>query len=160
MEEEVEGEEVEEGGIAHSSSCAPSFRSWISSQTCISASGDDGDTAAYESEFGCSQDVSIITESETGRGGEIGLEGLTEGMLDEGEGEEDGVRAAMWDAQLFFLLLAAFGWEAMGGDDAAGEAGFCCAQRVSFAALTSETAELEGRREGRGVIGVRIRMVR
>jgi hypothetical protein len=48
----------------------------------------------------------------------------------------------------------------MGRDNAAGEAEFCCTQGVSFTALASDAAELEGRREGREVMGVRIRMVR
>ena len=42
--------------------------------SCISASGEDEGTAADESEFGCTQVASSITESETGRGGETGLE--------------------------------------------------------------------------------------
>jgi hypothetical protein len=124
MEEEVEVEEVEAGGIAHS--CASPFRSWISFQSCISASGDGGDTAAYESEFGCSQDASIITESGTGRGGEIGLGGVTEGVEDEEDGDEDEVGVAMREAQLFFFLLAALGWQAMEGDPAAYKTEFGC----------------------------------
>lgn len=136
MEEDVEVEEVEAGGIAHSSSCASPLRSWISFQSCISASGDGGDTAAYESGFGCSQDASIITESGTGRGGEIGLGGVTEGVEDEEDGveedgdEEDGdedeVGVAMREAQLFFFLLAALGWQAMEGDPAAYKTEFGC----------------------------------
>jgi hypothetical protein len=169
-EEEMETEEIDEGGIAPWARCAAPSTSSFTSSSCISPSGEDEDTAACESKFGCTQDVSIITESETGRGRESGVGGETEWVMDgseedevdeEAEEDEEGeVRGAMWDAQLFPFLLAAWGWEAMGGDNAAGEAEFCCTQGVFFTALASDAAELEGTREGRELMGVRIRMVR
>jgi hypothetical protein len=132
--------------------------------SCILVSGEDEHTAAGETEFGCTHDVLTISRTETGRGGEAEQEGETERVVDGGEGVEGEVegevREARWAAQLFFPLLAVFNWGAMGGDNAAGEAEFCCTQGVSFAPLASETAEPEERREGRGVMGVRMRMVK
>jgi hypothetical protein len=51
-------------------------------------------------------------------------------------------------------------WEATEGDNAAFEKEFCCTQGVFFTPFAVDTAELEERRGGRGVTGVRMRMVR
>jgi len=51
-------------------------------------------------------------------------------------------------------------WEATEGDNAAFEKEFCCTQGVFFTPFAVDTAELEERREGRGVMEVRMRMVR
>ena len=80
--------------------------------------------------------------------------------MDEEEEEGDEVRGVRRDAQLFFSLPAIVGWEAEEGDNAAGETEFSCTQGVPFTALASDTAELGERGEGRGRMGVRIRMVR
>ena len=80
--------------------------------SCMSVSREDGETAADETEFGCAQGDSTISESETARGGVAELEGETGGVMGEGEGEEgeveDEVRDERWAAQVFFPLPAAF----------------------------------------------------
>jgi hypothetical protein len=152
---EMGREGAKEGGIGPSTFVTP-FLSCCSSSTCISASDDDGDTAACEAEFGCTQEASTITESETGQEGETEQEGETGRVMM----EEDGVAGETREAQLFFPLLAAFDREAMEEDTAAGESQFCCTQGALFTPLTRDVAELEEGREGRGVIGVRMRMVR
>jgi hypothetical protein len=167
MEEEMEGEEVGEPGTASGDCCAAPFLFCFSSSSCMSASGEDEDTAAYEAEFGCTQVASTISESKTERGeeaGQGGETGETGGVMDEvegGESEVEGeVREARWDAQVFFSVLAVLSWEATEGDNAAFETEFCCTQGVFFTSLAIDTVELEERREGRGVMGVRMRMVR
>ena len=167
MEEEMEGEEFGERGTASGDCCSAPFLFCFSSSSCMSASGEDEDTAAYEAEFGCTQVASTISESKTERGeeaGQGGETGETGGVMDEvegGESEVEGeVREARWDAQVFFSVLAVLSWEATEGDNAAFETEFCCTQGVFFTPLAIDTVELEERREGRGVMGVRMRMVR
>lgn len=58
----------------------------------MSVSGEDGETAAYETEFGCTHGDSTISESETGRREEAEWEEETGGVMDEGEGTEGEVR--------------------------------------------------------------------
>jgi hypothetical protein len=65
-----------------------------------------------------------------------------------------------WDVQLFFSLLAVLSWEVVEGDNAAFETEFSCTQGVFFTPPTNDTVEVEEGREGRGVMGVRMRMVR
>ena len=126
----------------------------------ISASGEDGDTAACEAELGCTQEASTITESETGEERGTGQEEKT-GEVTDGGGQEGEVGGdETMEAQLLFPCRVALDREAMEEDNAAGEAEFCCTQGVFFTPLTSDTAELEEGREGREVMGVRMRIVR
>ncbi len=108
MKEEMEGEEVEERGTASGDCCATPSLFCFCSSSCMSASGKDEGTAAYETELGCTQVASIISESKTERGEEAGQEeetGETGTVMDEMEGGESevegGVREARWDAQVF-----------------------------------------------------------
>ena len=170
MKEEMEGEEVEERGTASEDCCATPFLFCSCSSSCMSAFGKDEGTAAYETEFGCTQVASTISESKTergeeaGQGEETGETGAVMDTVEGGESEVEGeVREARWDAQVFFSVLAVLSWEATEGDNAAFETEFCCTQGVFFTPLAIDTVELEERREGRGgsgVMGVRMRMVR
>ena len=80
-------------------------------------SGEDGETAADETEFGCAQGDSTISESETARGGVAGLEGETGGVMGEGEGEEGEVE----DEPRMILLL--FSWHSGSLSAAGGHGG-------------------------------------
>ena len=138
---------------------APSLSSSPSS-LCMRSGMRDEDTAACEAEFGCTQDVSTITVSETAEGEGGGGQGReAEGVADKGEGEGEGeVRR---DAQhLFFFALAVASREAVREDNSAYETEFGCLQGVFVAPPRSDCDEVEGGGSGeRGRMGVRMRMV-